>query len=160
MQGYPKSEAKGFSIVHCNRDGAGIRSVMGAGELSWSPGVGWIDEEIEIPERSGAITSLGSGGKRFEDWNFKFQASDVPGTSRSIFQAFCKMLQNNNGGMRQDRRVTRTRMGRSLDKSPGHPACHGENGLHAGRSTPARGGRQMVELSHGPRTIHYRIHRC
>jgi len=95
MESYPEQEARGFSIIHCHRDNTGIRSVMRAWKLSWSLGDGWVDQEIKVPQQSGAITSLGSGRPFFKNWNHKFQASDVGGTSRAIFQAFCKMLQQN-----------------------------------------------------------------
>lgn len=92
---YPKQEAKSFSIVHCHRDGYGMSTVMRAWELSWSQGGEWSDVEIKIPDQSGEVISRGSGRKWFKIWNSKFQASDIKGTSRSIFQAFCKMLQSN-----------------------------------------------------------------
>ena len=64
--------------------------------MSWKRGNEWVCEKVEIPEKSGVLTSLGSGKNEFDQYLSKYQSNKSlnSGTSRSVFHCFCDVLEN------------------------------------------------------------------
>lgn len=58
----------------------------------WIKGEGWSTETIAFPSRSGLIGTWGSGEQSFRTLYKKYEAGPTAGTSRSVFQCFCKSV--------------------------------------------------------------------
>ena len=95
LKTYPSTQARGFGVIHCRREGMSVASQFHIRHLSWMPNRGWLSEELEAPQMSGVVGCFGSGKEQFDEWLSKFSGSDVGGTSRAVFQAFCKSLEEN-----------------------------------------------------------------
>jgi len=93
LKTYPKAIAKPFGVIHCRRGGSDMTSAFTINHLSWTPQTGWSENGLSIPLKSQVVGSFGSGKAKFKYWSDKFQSSDTGGTSRAVFQAFCKTLQ-------------------------------------------------------------------
>jgi hypothetical protein len=102
---YPLQKIGAFGVVHCRRIGCGVGSSFQIRHLSWDPTGQWKEETLELPPMSGLVGKFGSGATKFSHWSNKFKKSDVGGTSRAVFQAFCTMLHEgsdpNTGGAPQ-----------------------------------------------------------
>jgi hypothetical protein len=90
---YPMGQANEFGVLHCRREGTSIGSSFSITQIGWRPRSGWISKSLELPTKSGIVGSFGSGKACFDSWSHQFTKSDVGGTSRAVFQAFCKMLE-------------------------------------------------------------------
>lgn len=87
---YPKGFAKdNFLIVFCSLDPKGKVFV---GKLIRKNNQ-WTVEYPKIPEASGLILVEGSGTPSFKDIYSKFEKSDIGGTSRAVYSAFCAHLE-------------------------------------------------------------------
>jgi hypothetical protein len=94
LASYPLNEIGTFGVVHCHRNGKGTRSEFQIRHLHWTHAEGWQSETLPLPKTSDLVEVFGSGRSQFKHWLNKFERSDVGGTSRSLFQAFCKMLED------------------------------------------------------------------
>lgn len=61
--------------------------------LSFDRKIGWVDREVDIPEKSGLLHVLGSGAKEFMENYEIFQNANNASTSRNVFQCFVNALQ-------------------------------------------------------------------
>jgi hypothetical protein len=86
---YPKSLRREFTVVFAFRSTNNNVVSFFAGTVGWSPGEGWSKKPLPDPQKSSIIGAFGSGKDVFGDTNRRWQESDVGGTSRAIFSAFC-----------------------------------------------------------------------
>lgn len=63
--------------------------------MSWDRSSGWSRSEKSIPDESGLIAVLGSGGKEFsENYKNRYQEGPNKSTSRNVFHCFIDTLMN------------------------------------------------------------------
>lgn len=89
---YPQKMRRAFSVVHCSRRDSGMSTSFALFELLWDPAKGWRTKTIPVPLRSEVVSIYGSGEKSITESVQKWKLSEVGGTSRSIFSAFCDSL--------------------------------------------------------------------
>ena len=93
LRAYPSAMAKPFGVLHCRRSESNIASTFAINHLSWQPNTGWSDTLLPIPVTSEVVDAFGSGKAAFNYWSARFSKSDIGSTSRAVFQAFCKTLE-------------------------------------------------------------------
>lgn len=89
---YPQKMRRPFSIVHCSRRGSGMSTSFALYELLWEPTKEWQTKIIPVPLKSDVVAVYGSGEKNILESVKQWKRSEVGGTSRSIFSAFCDSL--------------------------------------------------------------------
>lgn len=97
---YPDVQSRAFSLLYCGRQNEGMSCQFYAFYLQFNEGVLASQIKISIPTSSGPLTyfedeerfAFGSGRNHFKDRWKKWRASDVGGTSRSVFSAFTDHL--------------------------------------------------------------------
>ncbi len=89
---YPQNIRRAFSIVHCSRQSSGMSTIFVVSELSWAPASGWQNKIISVPTKSDIVVVYGSGERYILESVQRWKRSEVGGTSRSIFSAFCDSL--------------------------------------------------------------------
>jgi len=89
---YPQQMRRMFSVIHCSRRGSGMSTSFDLFELLWDPVRGWQTKTIPVPRRSGVAAVYGSGAKSIAESVRRWKVSEVGGTSRSVFSAFCDSL--------------------------------------------------------------------
>lgn len=89
---YPAAERRAFCIIYVARDRDGMRSRFSVGEVAWAPAAGWTTKLIAVPQQSDVIVARGSGANAFELARTRWAKSDVGGTSRAVFSAFCEHI--------------------------------------------------------------------
>lgn len=85
-----------FTIVHCARDGQGLKGSFHIWKVSYRAKFrDWIDEPVDFgnPNKSMVLLQLGSGRKALDREITTWAAGSQGGTSRSIFSAFCDSLE-------------------------------------------------------------------
>jgi hypothetical protein len=92
LAGVPMARRNAFSILHGSRDGEGMASVFHAWRIEWTSSTGWTDTELTIPSSSALLVAMGSGAGTVRNHDFAWTRSDVGGTSRAVFSAFCDAL--------------------------------------------------------------------
>jgi hypothetical protein len=93
---YPVAASRDFSLLYCGRQGEGMTCCFYAFALGFKQGVLATQTPIPIPASSGPLTyfdgkerfAFGSGRDGFKQCWEKWRASEVGGTSRSVFSAF------------------------------------------------------------------------
>lgn len=90
FESYPQKE--GVQILHCSREESGMQSEFCLYEVSWSQRRKWQRNEIEMPDSSEHLLTLGSGKEAVRNHVAKWENSDACETSRSVFAAFCDSL--------------------------------------------------------------------
>lgn len=86
-----------FTIVHVHRDKSGRAASFRVWRIDYDHRSGsWSDNSLELPQETTTIIELGSGASASRKYIQRWSASDVGGTSRSIFSAFCDALQGEN----------------------------------------------------------------
>jgi hypothetical protein len=88
---YP-STATPFQILHCAREGQGMGCSFVVNVLSWDPSKKWYEASLRIPSRSQILAVYGSGEPSFRAEYSRWQSSEIGGTSRAVFGAFCAAL--------------------------------------------------------------------
>jgi hypothetical protein len=80
-----------FDILHVFRVNEGNRSKFSLWQLSFSKQNGkWTNRALEVSEtKSSLVVALGSGSKSISGYDKRWRESDIGGTSRAIFGAFC-----------------------------------------------------------------------
>ena len=115
---YPSAEKREFSILYCTRYGSGMKGEFSLYTVSFTAGKSGRVVELKIPNRSQRLITLGSGKDKVDPYMQKWAASDVGGTSRSIFSAFCEYLHSHDdpqtGGPPQLAGLFRQGAGRSF----------------------------------------------
>ena len=115
---YPPEETRDFSIVYATRTGENMKGRFELRIVPFSAGKARKLTPMEIPNKSGVLTILGSGANNYESYLAKWQDSDVGGTSRAVFSSFCDFLHSESdlksGGPPQLAGLFRTGVGRSF----------------------------------------------
>jgi hypothetical protein len=82
-----------FTIVHTHRDGSGDAACFRLWRIDYDHNQNvWKDELLTFPRDTATIVELGSGASATRQHGKRWSASDVGGTSRSVFSAFCDAL--------------------------------------------------------------------
>ncbi|MFC1968340.1 hypothetical protein ACFLVX_02980 [Chloroflexota bacterium] len=89
---YPEKMRRTFSIVHCSRRDSRMSASFALSEFSWEPNRGWQTKVIPVPTKSDVAAIYGSGERNVLESIQQWKRSEVGGTSRSIFSAFCDSL--------------------------------------------------------------------
>lgn len=89
---YPKRRRNEFQILYASRQNSKMKSIFHAMKIAWNSSKGWNLIDLKIPVSSGLIDGIGSGTGSLKEWYNKWQRSDIKGTSRSVFSAFCDSL--------------------------------------------------------------------
>ena len=104
---FPRTQKSlSFTIVYCTRESYGMQSTFRVFTLKEEPELNCSGEqEIELPENSGIISTFGSGRSFVEKWHSFWNNTPQKRTSRSVFSAFCDALysgeDNRSGGAPQ-----------------------------------------------------------
>lgn len=91
---YPESQKRAFQVLYVSRIGSGMSSKFFAGLLSSSHKDELTLNILPMPEKSGLIERVGTGRASISEWYYRWQKSDVTGTSRCVFSAFCDSLES------------------------------------------------------------------
>jgi hypothetical protein len=82
-----------FSIIHAYRSAAWPNTEFYLWHISYKAETNeWFNKKVPLPEKTGIIISLGSGAPSAESHEARWTKSDVGGTSRSFFSAFCDSI--------------------------------------------------------------------
>jgi len=92
LQGH-KHPITDFSIVHAYRSVTWPDTEFVFWCISYKAKTDvWISQKIDLPKKTDIIISLGSGAQSAKSHESRWQQSDVSGTSRSFFSAFCDAI--------------------------------------------------------------------
>jgi hypothetical protein len=94
----PNGRRDKFSIIHCTRNEENMRATFSICKISWSNDAGWLKDCLPLPNHSDLVDVLGTGTIMVRRWYERWKRSDVAGTSRSIFSAFCDALNSREDG--------------------------------------------------------------
>jgi hypothetical protein len=89
---YPSAEKRNFDVLYCMRQGEMFSSRFHLRRITFNPSGAASVSSIEIPNRSEAVAVLGSGTQNLRAQLKQWASSDVGGTSRAVFSAFCDSL--------------------------------------------------------------------
>jgi len=82
-----------FSILHACRAIAWPYTEFSFWHISYKAKTNeWFNEKLPLPENTGLVISLGSGAASAKSHEGRWTESDVGGTSRSFFSAFCDAI--------------------------------------------------------------------
>jgi hypothetical protein len=126
-----------FEIVHCGRDGSGMKSRFSVGILSLTRQLVFAEDVPEIPERSDIVHLGGSGAAELGQ---KWERHSPGNTTRALFRSFVETLESGadpkSGGGPQMVGLYRVGTGRTfgiryrqrryLGGGPVHPRTAGE----------------------------------
>ena len=90
----PTGRREPFGIVHCARDGTGMRATFRAWWTTWSATSGWVDHRLPLPDHSALAFAYGTGAAAVETANLAWSSSLAGRTSRAVFSAFCDALRS------------------------------------------------------------------
>jgi hypothetical protein len=91
---YPSSQYHPFSIFICLRKDDGLGCVFEAHEASFGGNRIPLLKKIDVPSSSILLTAGGSGRTSFKESYLTWWQSEVKGTSRAIYSAFCDALKS------------------------------------------------------------------
>jgi hypothetical protein len=94
FQTYPLAARKPFEVLYCLRQGDAVPSLLHVRSISFDSTGSSRVAAIELPAHSDVICVLGSGAPAVRESLAAWQSSDVGGTSRAAFAAFCDSLRN------------------------------------------------------------------
>jgi hypothetical protein len=95
-QGRHNIPEQDFSIIHIMRRSAWPITAFSAWSIRYlASSRQWSSEELPVPTRTGVLIALGSGATAAKSHERKWNESDVGGTSRAIFSAFCESISSN-----------------------------------------------------------------
>jgi hypothetical protein len=84
---------QGFTIVHAYRERSGDAACFRVWRTDYDHNQKvWGDALLTFPRDTATIVELGSGASATRQHGRRWKASDVGGTSRSVFSAFCDAL--------------------------------------------------------------------
>ncbi len=83
-----------ITIVHISKN-VKPKPDFKAFRYHWTKGSGWSNAEISYPNKSGLIGAWGSGKASFSTLFRKYDTGPIAGTSRCVFQCFCKSVSSN-----------------------------------------------------------------
>jgi hypothetical protein len=84
-----------LQVLHISRD-PNDNTHFSCWLMEWGREAGWSREEFALPQRSGILKVLGSGGSEFQANLTRYQNGPDHGTSRCVFHCFCDTLFNIN----------------------------------------------------------------
>jgi len=88
----PRQQRRKFTVVYGTKNGDNMAVKFGICKISWDIDSDWEIEALSLPTKSDLIDVLGSGKIAVNKWYDKWKRSDIKGTSRSVFSAFCDAL--------------------------------------------------------------------
>ena len=91
---YPQSETREFTLLYGTRTSAGMPGKFNLYRVDYAGGKNVSNKEIPIPQKSGILARLGSGGVQFKKHLDRWEKSDVGGTSRAVFSSFADFLKS------------------------------------------------------------------
>jgi hypothetical protein len=91
---YPQSETREFTILYGTRTSEGMPGKFNLYQVDYAGGKNVSQKEIPIPQKSGILARLGSGGDQFRKHLDRWEKSDVGGTSRAVFSSFADFLKS------------------------------------------------------------------
>jgi hypothetical protein len=91
---YPQSETREFKLLYGTRTSEGMQGKFKLYQVDYAGGKNVSKKDIPIPEKSGILARLGSGGDPFERHLARWENSDVGGTSRAVFSSFADFLKS------------------------------------------------------------------
>lgn len=91
---YPPGAKQGFEVLYCIRHGVTVPSRFYLRQITFHPGTAPRISAIAMPGQSEVVAILGSGAPSLKAHLARWQASDVGGTSRAVFSAFCDSLRS------------------------------------------------------------------
>lgn len=89
---FPVTARHAFTALYATRSNDGMACQFFAGSIAWNIRDGWSSRTLSLPTTSGLIEAYGSGKSSVELENHRWSKSDVGGTSRAVFSAFCDHL--------------------------------------------------------------------
>lgn len=89
---YPAKHKKGFEILYFTRDNCGMQTQFYLHKIKWGIKSDFELEKIDLPEQSGLVDYTGSGKHSIFQWYRRWQNTEIKGTSRAVFNAFCDSL--------------------------------------------------------------------
>ena len=89
----PQAAQNTFHIVYCSRCGEGMMSTFEMYTLEWNSKDGWVSSKLLLPVQSNLVLCLGSGRNAIRVSHLCWQQTEVKGTSRAVFSAFCDSLE-------------------------------------------------------------------
>ena len=63
-------------------------------KIRWSHHDKWQIENVPLPVQSGLVNYTGSGAKSIFRWYGRWQNTEIKGTSRAVFSAFCDSIKS------------------------------------------------------------------
>lgn len=91
---YPSKSKQAFEVLYCTRENAALLSRFHLRRITFSTSNAPKVSLIEVPTQSETIAILGSGTSSVQAHLDRWRASDVGGTSRAMFSAFCDSLRS------------------------------------------------------------------
>jgi hypothetical protein len=92
LESYPLAAKRRFDLLYCIREGESVPSRFHLRQITFVPDAPPLITSITMPSRSEPVAILGSGAAAVSARINKWAASDVGGTSRAVFSAFCDSL--------------------------------------------------------------------
>jgi hypothetical protein len=89
---YPIDAKRDFEILYCLRAGDTVPSAFRLWRIAFARDVRPRISEVTVPSKSGVAVVLGSGASSVRRHLERWTKSDVGGTSRAVFSAFCDSL--------------------------------------------------------------------
>jgi hypothetical protein len=84
-----------FSIVHAHRAKSGRATRFCLWRIDYNHRTrAWTDSSVDLPQETATIVELGTGAKKLRSHSQRWNTSDVGGTSRSVYAAFCDALRS------------------------------------------------------------------
>jgi hypothetical protein len=92
FQNYPERFNKGFEILYFSRENCGMATKFHLSKFKWNHSTKWQIENIPLPQQSGLVNYTGSGANSIFQWYRRWQNTEIEGTSRAVFSAFCDSI--------------------------------------------------------------------
>ncbi|HEY2392844.1 MAG TPA: hypothetical protein VGK22_16835 [Candidatus Angelobacter sp.] len=94
LKNYPSTAKQAFDLLYCVRDGESLLAKFHFLQLTFKLVGAPVITRIPVPAQSGPVAILGSGTSAIKAQNQRWSTSDVGGTSRAVFSAFCDSLKS------------------------------------------------------------------
>lgn len=94
FESYPQSARQDFSVLCCVREGEYLPSKFHIWSLNFKRSGTSQVSELGLPTHSDTVAVLGSGADSVKRRLANWQKSEVRGTSRAVFSAFCDSLKS------------------------------------------------------------------
>jgi hypothetical protein len=88
-QKYPRSRQTQFSVTYACRLRSGMDSLFFMAKLGWDQSLGWTIDLPPLPIASDIVVVAGSGEPHFREKYRRWSETEISGTSRAVYSAFC-----------------------------------------------------------------------